>query len=200
MENVNGKELSPRKFVMVKEPVPKKPNKVLDFVLEIFHTIMVFVVTVGVVLLFITFVGQRTVVSGSSMEGNLSDGDNLFVNKLEYKFSDPERFDVIVFPHGEEYYIKRIIGLPGEKVLIDVNGSIFINGEKLDESYGREVIKDAGTFSREYQLAADEYFVLGDNRNNSLDSRFAEVGPVKADNIIGHAIFRLYPFDKINML
>lgn len=153
--------------------------------------------------LVITFVGQRTEVNGSSMEETLSDGDNLIVDKLSYRFSDPKRFDIIVFPFQYEedtYYIKRIIGLPGETVQIDDEGGIYIDGELLKESYGRETIQFTGRAGEEIELGADEYFVLGDNRNNSTDSRMPEVGNIHRSNIIGRAWIRLWPFSKFGIL
>lgn len=147
------------------------------------------------------FVGQRTIVSGSSMEATLSDGDNLIVDKMSYRFREPKRFDVIVFPYEEEvYYIKRIIGLPGERVQIDEDGNIFVDGERLVESYGREVIDSPGLALTEIQLGEEEYFVLGDNRNDSMDSRDARVGLIEKEAIIGRAWIRVYPFDKIGMV
>lgn len=95
---------------------------------------------------FVTFVAQRTQVSGASMETTLSDGDQLIVDKISYQFREPERFEIIVFPYQYEagtYYIKRIIGLPGETVQI-LDGSVYINGEKLEEHYGNEVMEEAG--------------------------------------------------------
>ena len=148
--------------------------------------------------LVIHYVGQRTQVSGTSMEYTLSDGDNLIVDKISYRFHAPERFDIIVFPFQQEedtYYIKRIIGLPGETVQIDEAGSIFIDGEVLEESYGREVMLDQGQAAVPIELGEDEYFVLGDNRNASSDSRDPRVGVVHRKDIIGRAWLRIYPFD-----
>ena len=152
----------------------------------------------------ITFVGQRTRVDGRSMMNTLHDGDNLIVEKLSYRFSDPKRFDIIVFPPTgkKEYYIKRIIGLPGETVQIMDDGSIYINGEKLEENYGMEVIKPEtiGRAAEPIELGDDEYFVMGDNRRVSLDSRSEEVGTVSEDSIVGKAFIRLYPFNQIKLL
>ena len=150
----------------------------------------------------ITYVGQRTRVSGSSMETTLSDGDNLIVDKLSYRFSDPSRFDIIVFPPTgkKEYYIKRIIGLPGETVQIDENGNIYINGELLEENYGAETIQNPGRAVNPITLGDDEYFVMGDNRNNSKDSRSEEVGNVKRSQIIGRAWLRIWPLNKFGLL
>lgn len=159
-------------------------------------------VVVGITFCIITFVGQRTYVSGSSMENTLSHGDNLIVDKLSYRFRDPERFDIIVFPFRYEektYYIKRIIGLPGETVQIQ-DGNIYIDGEVLNESYGREVMKNAGLAADPITLGEDEYFVLGDNRNDSTDSRDPSVGVIHRNEIIGRAWVRIWPLSEIGVL
>jgi len=162
---------------------------------------------ISLVLLFtfliVTFVAQRTVVDGNSMNPTLQNGDNLIVSKITYKVKDPERFDIIVFPFRESKdtnYIKRIIGLPGETVQIDYNGNIFINQKKLEENYGAEKIKYPGIAEEPIKLGEDEYFVLGDNRNDSKDSRFKDVGNIKRSSIIGKAVFRIYPFNKIHVI
>lgn len=153
-------------------------------------------------LLIVRFVGQRTEVIGESMSPTLENGDNLIVDKLTYRFSDPKRFDIIVFPFKENrtvYYIKRIIGLPGEKVQIK-DGKIYINGMELEEDYGAETIADPGIASSPVTLGADEYFVLGDNRNNSEDSRRASVGNISRDEIFGRAWLRFWPLDSFSIL
>ncbi|MGI6001238.1 MAG: signal peptidase I [Candidatus Merdisoma sp.] len=159
-------------------------------------------IVLAVTFLIITFVGQRTHVSGESMENTLDDGDQLIVDKITYRFQDPERFDIIVFPfHYKEntYYIKRIIGLPGETVQI-ADGAIYINGEVLQESYGREVMQDPGIAAEPITLGEDEYFVLGDNRNQSSDSRDPSVGLIHRDEIIGRAWLRIWPLDSFGIL
>lgn len=169
---------------------------------EILSFLLYVVVVVGITFLIIHYVGQRTYVSGSSMENTLSDGDNLIVDKITYRFSDPKRYDIIVFPYQYEdntYFIKRIIGLPGETVQI-VDGTIYINGEVLDESYGREVMKNSGMAADPITLGEDEYFVLGDNRNDSTDSRDPSVGKIKRNQIIGRAWVRIWPLSKIGIL
>lgn len=155
--------------------------------------------------LVITFVGQRTEVDGASMEPTLYNGDNLIVDKISYRFRDPQRFDIIVFPFRYEedtYYIKRIIGLPGETVQIDGAGNIYINGEILQENYGKEIIKadNIGIASEPVVLGTDEYFVMGDNRNNSTDSRTELVGNIKRADIVGRAWIRIWPFSEIGFL
>ena len=122
---------------------------------EFLSTAIFFLAVVLISFLVVKFVAQRTEVIGSSMMDTLEDGDNLILDKVSYKFSDPERFDIVVFPYREDTskkYIKRIIGLPGETVRIDADGKIYINGEELYESYGREVIQNPGLAAEEIHL------------------------------------------------
>ena len=175
-------------------------NKYLKEALEMSLYILVALIAS---LLIVTFVGQRTVVSGSSMNDTLFDGDNLIVDKITYRFRDPERFEVIVFPfHGnrKDHYIKRVIGLPGESIRISKEGEIYINGLILEEDFGKEVMVSPGRADTEIVLGADEYFVLGDNRNDSSDSRDFMVGNIKRDEIIGRAWMRVFPFNSIGFV
>ena len=130
----------------------------------------------------------------------LLNNDQLMKDKLSFRDDDPERFDIIVFPvvrdGKEEYYIKRVIGLPGETVQI-IDGYVYINGEKLDENYGAEVMNDAGRAAEPITLGDDEYFVLGDNRNRSDDSRYENVENLKREKIVGRAWVRIWPLDRI---
>lgn len=170
---------------------------------EVLSTSVYILFVLCAVYLVIHFVGQRTQVLGSSMEPKLSSEDNLIVDKISYRFHDPERFDIVVFPVRHEdntFYIKRIIGLPGETVKIDESGNILIDGEILEESYGKEVIKSPGRAYEEIRLGDDEYFVMGDNRNNSIDSREPSVGNITRDEIIGRAWLRIWPFDKFGLI
>ena len=158
--------------------------------------VLYILIIIGLTYLIITFVGQRTRVSGSSMETTLSDGDNLIVDK-------PKRYDIIVFPYQHEentFYIKRIIGLPGETVQV-VDGYTYVDGEILSSDvYGAEVMDSPGIAATPIQLGEDEYFVLGDNRNHSSDSRDASVGVLKRENLIGKAWVRIYPFDSLGVI
>lgn len=170
---------------------------------ELLGWLFYILIIIGLTYLIITYVGQRTRVSGSSMETTLSDGDNLIVDKLSYRFQDPKRFDIVVFPYKYEentYYIKRIIGLPGDTVQVK-DGYTYINGELLESDiYGAEVMIEAGTASEPITLGEEEYFVLGDNRNHSLDSRDPSVGILKREDLIGRAWVRIYPFDKMGVI
>lgn len=178
-------------------------NKMKNILKEILSISVYLLLVFCAAYLIVTYVGQRTQVSGSSMETTLSDGDHLIVDKISYRFSDPERFDIIVFPFQydtDTYYIKRIIGMPGETVQIDESGNIYIDGELLEESYGREVIQNPGRASDPVRLGEDEYFVMGDNRNNSSDSRDPSVGNIHRRDIIGRAFVRIWPISKFGIL
>lgn len=160
-------------------------------------------VIIGLAYLIVTFIGQRTKVSGPSMQNTLHNGDNLIVDKLSYRFHDPERYDIIVFPIKFEentFYIKRIIGLPGETVQVK-DGYTYINGKKLtSDIYGKEVMDEPGIAEEPVKLGKDEYFVLGDNRNDSTDSRDPDVGVLKKNDLMGRAWLRIYPFNKFGLL
>ena len=171
---------------------------------ELFGRVTYIVVLVCAVHLTVTYVGQRTVVAGDSMLNTLHDKDNLIIDKVSYRFRDPERYEIIVFPyrHAEEtFYIKRIIGLPGETVQIK-DGYVYINEQKLEESFGREVIRADryGQAAEPITLGQDEYFVLGDNRNESADSRETSVGILKREDLIGRAWVRIWPLDSFGVL
>lgn len=170
---------------------------------EILSTSIYLLIVLMVTYLMIHYVGQRTQVQGESMEPTLLNGDNLIVDKITYRFNDPKRFDIIVFPFQYKentYYIKRIIGLPGETIQITTDGIIYIDGEELKEGYGKEVILDPGNAYNPITLGDDEYFVLGDNRNNSSDSRSSSVGVIKRDSIVGRAWLRIWPFSEFGIL
>ena len=148
------------------------------------------------------FAGQRTEVEGMSMSPTLKDKENLILDKISYRFRDPERYEIVVFPpkyKENTYYIKRVIGLPGETVQIR-NGEVYIDGMRLegDEAYGK--IKDPGLAAEPFLLGEEEYFVLGDNRNDSIDSREPEVGAVRREDILGRAFFRLWPLSEFGFL
>ena len=122
--------------------------------------------------------------------------------RFPYRFRDPERYDIVVFPYRLEentYYIKRIIGLPGETVQI-VDGYVYINGVQLDEHYGNEIMEKPGIAAEPVTLGEDEYFVLGDNRNNSQDSRTASVGVIHRDEILGRAWVRIWPLSDFGVI
>ena len=134
---------------------------------------------------------EKARVYGHSMEPALKDGQTVLVDKLAYRLGEPERFDVIVFRDRREegrYYMKRIVGLPGETVQI-ADGRVTIDGVLLEEPSEREEIRDARRASEPVVLGESEYFVLGDDRNGSSDSRDSDIGNVSAEQIIGRVVF-----------
>lgn len=169
---------------------------------EVLGWIIYILVVICATYLIVTYVGQRTKVSGDSMLTTLHDGDNLIVDKISYRFRDPKRFEIIVFPYRyaeDTYYIKRIMGLPGETVQI-IDGYVYIDGKQLNEDYGLEVMNNAGNAAEPIKLGDDEYFVLGDNRNHSADSRESSVGVLHRDELIGRAWVRIWPLNNIGVI
>ena len=153
-------------------------------------------VTVLIAFVCVWYFGQRVSTVGDSMKPVLENGDVVLANRIVYNASKPKRGDIIIFkPKGNvnsHYYIKRIIGLPGESVEI-VENSVYINGKKLKEDYQTSKIDDVGIVNEKMKLGNDEYFVLGDDRENSEDSRNANVGNVKYSYIYGKAWFVISP-------
>ena len=149
------------------------------------------------------YILQRTIVKGTSMENTLHHNESLLVDKLSYYFSEPDRFDIIVFyprkNNSKEYYVKRVIGLPGETIQI-INSEIYINGELLEEDYGKNPILYSGIAKEPITLSANEYFVLGDNRLSSFDSRYSDIGLITREKIDGKVWLRIYPFTKFGFV
>ena len=180
----------------------RKRNRRRYYAYEISSVLLYGLFLFLICLAMIFFVAQKTVVEGSSMSPALEDGDNLIVDKLSYRFTEARRYDIVVFqyPEGENsYYIKRIIGLPGETVLIE-DGQVYINGELLGENYGAKPMENPGRANSPVTLGEDEYFVLGDNRSVSADSRDPAVGNVSREQIVGKAFVCIYPFDRLGFL
>lgn len=153
----------------------------------------------GAAMILIAFVivfcfGIRTSVIGGSMEPTLSNGQEILIDRFSYFFVSPGRGDVVVFlPNGNEnshYYVKRVIGLPGDTISIQ-DGSVIINGSLYEEDGMYDKMEDGGIAETEIVLGEDEYFVLGDNRNNSEDSRSSNIGIVMRNYMIGRAWFHM---------
>ncbi len=140
--------------------------------------------------------GQRIVVTESSMEPTIQPGDKIFINVAAYKLSSPKRGDIIVFKNGSDndsrQNIRRIIGLPGETIQI-VDGKILIDGTVYEDDGSFDAITNPGTAEEPVVIGSNEYFVLGDNRNNSEDSRHLDIGLIKEENIVGKLWLRYSP-------
>lgn len=171
-----------------------------ELVKEIMEYVLIFLIALIVMLLLNNFIIINARIPSASMEDTVMTGDRLIGNRLAYKNDIPQRFDVIIFkfPDNEsELYIKRIIGLPGETVTI-TGGKVYINDSTtpLDDSFTKEI--PATTSFGPYYVPSNSYFVMGDNRNNSYDSRYWSHTFVKSEQILGKAMFRYYPFNKIS--
>lgn len=177
--------------------------KIFRVILKILLWLIVFAGAVFAGWAVTRFCVEKTNMVGKSMEGTLSDGDKILINLLSYKSDNPERFDVIVFEkNGKEhsyYSIRRVIGLPGETVQIK-DGFVYINGEKLEEPINVEPMIVSGLAEEELVLDDDEFFVLGDNRNGSEDSRYTSFGNVLKSEIIGRAWLRTNKFGIIDRM
>ncbi|WFR54814.1 signal peptidase I [Anaerocolumna sp. AGMB13025] len=168
--------------------------KIIIWIVEI-----AFVITLAY--LIVNYALEKTTMFGVSMETTLKDQDKIIINKFAYKLSKPKRFDIIVFKQTNKehsyYNMKRIIALPGERIRID-GGKIYIDGKIIEEPFVTEPIKNSGLAGEEILLDKNEYFVLGDNRNNSEDSRFANIGNILFSDIIGKAWIRSNNFTFIS--
>ncbi|MDY0097009.1 MAG: signal peptidase I [Candidatus Dojkabacteria bacterium] len=171
-----------------------------SFIYSFTETVLISLVLAIVLYLFIMTPHE---VVGNSMHPTYKNGEFLMANKISYKFSEPQRGDVIIFKYSDtQDFIKRIIGIPGDKVMIK-DGRIYINDELLDESNYLEdtVISNGGSYIHEGQTITvneDQYFVCGDNRTNSSDSR--EFGPVDVSKIKGKAWIVFFPFNEFRLV
>ena len=166
-------------------------------------TLVEMAVMVVLAAILVYFMGIQTKVTGQSMEPGIRNGDTVWLNRFVYMLSSPKRGDVIAYyPNGNKdasLSIKRVIAVPGDTVCID-NGIVYVNGEAVKENYDASIIKEAGLASEELIIGQDEYFVLGDNRGNSEDSRHANIGNVLKDEIVGKVWLRGTSFRDINLL
>ena len=171
------------------------------FNLPLFKEIITWTIAVAITvfLAFVTvyFFGLRTTVVGQAMESTLSNGDNILINRFGYMLGKPKQDDVVVFlPNGNEkshYYVRRVVAVPGDTVQIK-DGAVYVNDELYNVPSGEASIDDPGLAADPITLGDDEYFVLGDNRNNSEDSRYANIGNIKEEYVIGKAWYRITSF------
>ena len=179
----------------------KKVN--IPLIKEVIAWIVEIATVLAIAFVFVYYIGLRTSVVGSSMAPTLENKQEILVNRFIYSVSDPKPNDVVVFlPNGNEkahYYVKRIIGVPGDTVQIK-DGAVYVNGGLFEEAVETAAILDAELAADEITLEEDEYFVLGDNRNNSEDSRYANIGNVKKEYIIGKAWFVVSPYSDFGFL
>jgi len=175
-----------------------------SFKREVWETIRFIIIALLIVLPIRLFIAQPFIVSGASMDPTFENGQYLIVDEISYRLNGPSRGDVVIFKNPKntkQYFIKRVIGLPGETVTTNTTGQIVIKNTNqgtelvLEEPYIPTPIK-SGPFNR--ALSADEYFMMGDNRTGSFDSRMW--GPLKRDLIIGRALIRLFPFTTVSLL
>lgn len=199
IESASKKDIKKsRKRKMKKNIYNKKISK--ELMKEMVEYVLIFLIALVVMLFLNNFIIINARIPSASMEDTVMTGDRLIGNRLAYKNDIPQRFDVIIFkfPDNEsELYIKRIIGLPGETVTI-TDGKVYINDSTtpLDDSFTKEI--PASTSFGPYYVPSNCYFVMGDNRNNSYDSRYWTHTFVKSEQILGKAMFRYYPFNKIS--
>ncbi|MBQ7051218.1 MAG: signal peptidase I [Clostridia bacterium] len=167
---------------------------------EIFEWVMVFVVAAAMAFVVRTFIFEPVRVDGSSMLDTLTDGEYMIATKFDYIFGEPERFDIVIcnYPNTNDgmYRVKRIIGMPGDIVQL-LGGQLYINGEHMEQNFDMHSMTE--NFGP-YTVPEDHYFVLGDNRNNSKDSRAAMVGPLSRDEIRGHVRAVVFPFGHFRLM
>ena len=175
----------------------------VPLVKEIALYAMQVLIVIGLAFLFVYYFGMRTRVIGNSMSPQYNDGEWLLTNKFAYIFSEPKQNDIVIFlPNGNEkshYYVKRVVGTPGDRVQIK-DGILYVNGNRFEEKIEVSSMEYAGLAEAEIELGKDEFFVLGDNRNSSEDSRYANIGIVKKEFIIGQGWFRIFPLKKIKFI
>lgn len=175
----------------------------LDWVPGALKWALQIVIVCSLAFVAVWYFGQRISNIGDSMNPVLKNGDVVLVNRILYDASSPKRGDIIVFkPNGNENlhsYVKRIVGLPGETVQIK-DGAVYIDGKKLKESYRTTSLAEAGLAAEEITLGGNEFFVLGDNRESSEDSRMADIGNVERSEIEGKAWFNITPGKRFGLI
>ncbi len=156
---------------------------------KFFKELWIYIVIILIVVIVKLYIVAPIRVNGPSMEDTLHDKDIMILDEISYRFNDIKRFDIVVIHYNNEYLIKRIIGLPGEKIKYE-NNKLYINGKYIKENFTHKETEDF----KEIKIPEDKYFVLGDNRTNSTDSRI--IGFIDKDNIKGKTNLILYPFNR----
>ena len=183
----------------IDESQKSRGDKIKSAIGEIFIYAAIFILCLFLVPEFICC---KYTVEGKSMESTLKNGQQLIGEKVSYVFTDPKRFDVVVVQpyegQKENYYVKRVIGLPGET--IEIKGSVLlIDGKVMNESHINETMWETTKYGP-LTLGKDEYFVMGDNRNYSIDSRDESIGPIPKDRFIAKVFLRVWPLEKLSLV
>lgn len=164
---------------------------------KLLKEILSYVIIIAIVILIRTFLVTPVKVNGNSMDPTLKHEEIMILNKIKYKTTKIKRFDIVVIKYNDELLIKRVIGLPGDKIEFKDN-TLYVNDEKVKENFKHDKTEDFSLSSLEYEFVPNgKYFVMGDNRDDSLDSRI--FGPVEKERILGSANLVLFPFTKIGI-
>ena len=184
----------------IKKAEEKKEEPKKSLKREIFEWVMVFVVAAAMAFVVRTFIFEPVRVDGSSMLNTLTDSEFMIATKFDYLFGDPERFDIVIcnYPNTSDgmYRVKRVIGMPGETMELRA-GELYIDGQYVEQNFD---MTPNETYFGPYTVPEGHYFVLGDNRNNSKDSRSVMVGPLKRSEIKGHVRAVVLPFSKMRLM
>ena len=180
------------------KPKKEKPKKSLKR--EIFEWVMVPVVAVSLAFVVRTFIFEPVRVDGQSMMNTLQDNEFMIATKFDYLTGDPERFDIVIchYPNAEDgmYRVKRVIGLPGETIEL-LGGKLYVDGQYVEQNF--DMTENATNYGP-FTVPEGHYFVMGDNRNNSRDSRDSMVGALPRDMICGHVRAVVFPFNRIRLV
>ena len=212
--------MSDRREIYEEDTKAEKEKSMLKVII---YYVITIAIVIGIGFFVMNFILVNAEIPSGSMENTIMAGDRVFGNRLQYKFSDPKRYDIVIFKYPDDesqLFIKRVIGLPNETVIItggevyiadsgtvtgDIPDEELINDptmlpgvKKLDDSFTAEQMDT--TFSGVFRVPEDSYFMMGDNRNHSKDSRFWVNKFVAKDKIIGKAVLRYWPLNKITLL
>lgn len=183
--------------------IPQSEAPKRSFRAEAWETIRFILIALAVVIPIRLYIAQPFIVSGASMDPTFATGQYLIVDEVSYRVTDPVRGDVVIFKYPKnpkQYFIKRVIGLPGETIIINEEGKVFIKkvGAEALTTISEPYVKFTKSDAVEFTLKADEYFMMGDNRAGSYDSR--AWGAVSRDLIVGKAFVRLFPVTTVDLL